>query len=385
MLNVLFITHSYARNMSGGAAVYVMETTKHLSNMCNLKILTFESYAIPKNPFQKYYFNKGIENTEYIKTPIKTPLFISDILSFYYYSNKIGSQKFNEYNLCCFNDNSLGLINTKNIKIPKVLVMFHLHKLEFSVNPLGKILGKIYISIEKNAVRKADHIICASNTVKTEIMEKYTISEGNISVVPYGVNANLFKFNPIKKENTLLCVATALDKRKGLDYLITALSKLKEKGMELKLTIVGSGPLKMKNNLIKLAQRLDVATNVKIIPYASPPEISKLCQTSSILVIPSIVEGFGIPALEALSCGTPVIGTDTGAIPEIIENGKNGFVVSPKNSNTLANAIETLILDEKLRKKMGRNGRKKIEKYYSWKKTADKMLSVFKDVYVKYH
>lgn len=190
MLDLLFITHSYARNMSGSAAVYVMETTKHLSKMCNLKILSFESYTVPKNPFQKYYFNNGIKNTEYIKIPEslhKAPTFISDILSFYYYSNKIGSQKFNEYDLCCFNDNSLGLINTKNIKIPKVLVMFHLHKLEFSTNPLGKILGKIYISIEKNAVRKADHIICASNTVKTEIMEKYTISEGNVSVVPYGV------------------------------------------------------------------------------------------------------------------------------------------------------------------------------------------------------
>jgi glycosyltransferase involved in cell wall biosynthesis len=112
----------------------------------------------------------------------------------------------------------------------------------------------------------------------------------------------------------------------------------------------------------------------------STADLVKRYSISEIAVTASVYEGFGLPCAEAMSCGTPVIATKAGALPEIVGDNGAGILVPPEDPPALAGAIRRLLVDEELRKEMGIAARKRIEEAFSWDVAAKKTLEVYEEV-----
>ena len=143
--------------------------------------------------------------------------------------------------------------------------------------------------------------------------------------------------------------------RKGLETLIQAAVRVVKSKPDTKFCVVGNDP-----NLPRmraLCTRLDVIDHFEFTGWMPNEKLQELYRRTSVFVMPSLVEAFGVVFLEAMACGTPVIGTQVGGIPELIRQGENGLLVSPDNPDELAMAILTVLGDQDLSARMSENGR----------------------------
>jgi glycosyltransferase involved in cell wall biosynthesis len=223
-------------------------------------------------------------------------------------------------------------------------------------------------------------IICSSDFVKNEFFKKIN---GNIITITPGVDLSLFKEeNMDNKQNQILFVGN-LNKSnewKGLPYLIEAIKKIKNT-LSIKLLIIGKGD--------KLNDYLNLCKTENISCYF-PGELKgkklvDLYNQSKILVLPSIseAESFGMVLIEAMACKKPVIGSNIGGMPYVIDEGINGLLVPPRNTEALTNAIVKILKNPKLAKQMGENGYKKVKENFTWEIQNKKMNEIFKEVLKK--
>ena len=175
----------------------------------------------------------------------------------------------------------------------------------------------------------------------------------------------------------------ALEKRKGLDILLEAL-KLLITNYQLpvtKLLIVGTGP--EKENLKLQVTNYKLQNNIIFLDWMANEELPALLNLSDVFVFPSRPIGgweeqFGYAMAEASACGIPVVATNIGSIDEVIVNDKSGLLVSPNNAPALAEAISKILSDNELKSKMGLCGREHIERNFSHKVVASKLLDFLK-------
>ncbi len=221
-----------------------------------------------------------------------------------------------------------------------------------------------------------DAIIAVSNYVKQEMMD-LGVSEDKLHVVYSGVD--LAKYDAVKepeKEDESIVYIGNLLPHKGVSDLIYALKSIKQDFPNALLNIIGSGPmmktLKMQTNELGLEDN--------VVFHGRVPDLTKmkLLKASRCLVLPSIMESFGLVILEAMACAKPVIAYDIPAARETISDGCNGFLVPQKDVNCLSKKISEILSNKSKTKKMGRNGRNLVEEEFTWKKTAEKTLAVYK-------
>lgn len=216
----------------------------------------------------------------------------------------------------------------------------------------------------------ADKVIVLTRHMGQElkkITNKTTIVLGN------GVNTEKFSHNHQKNPNKLILFVGSLKSVKGVKYLIEAFHLLNKDIKNVKLTILGDGDQK-KYLEQKSGELLD--QNIFFFGRASSEDIIKYMSMADLLVLPSLSEGFPIVILEAFAAGLPVISTNVRGLPEIVEDGKNGFLVEPKNPQQLSKKILVLLKDENLRKKMSINNLKKVEGY-SWDSVVSKLIEIY--------
>jgi len=232
--------------------------------------------------------------------------------------------------------------------------------------------------IFKFNLKKADKICSTSNSMKEEI-KKYTGKD--ISVIPFGVDLNAFKPMPVhhvfKGDAVVIGTVKTLEKEYGLEYLVEAFALLKKRAKEfpLKLLIVGKGSLEME--LKEKAQILGIQADVVFTGYIAPVEVPYYQNMLTISVFPSLSESFGVSVVEAMACEKPVIATNVGGLPEVVENNVTGIIVPPANVEKLAEAIETLVRDEQLRSKFGKEGRSRVERLYNWDNNLASMIEIY--------
>lgn len=203
-------------------------------------------------------------------------------------------------------------------------------------------------------LRNADHVVVVSDGLKRSLLELCGVAEAKIDVINMGIDTNIFKPLPkarirtklgLPKEVVIILFVGSLRPVKGLDCLISALSLLKT-DRSVHLYIIGQGeeeePLRDKTGTLGLGGM------VSFIGSKSQPDVAEWLAAADIFVMPSLAEGFGLAALEALHCGTPVIASKVGGIPEFVANGKNGFLVDPGNPAELADRLALLINDKKV-------------------------------------
>ncbi|MCH8901251.1 MAG: glycosyltransferase [Chloroflexi bacterium] len=131
---------------------------------------------------------------------------------------------------------------------------------------------------------------------------------------------------------------------------------------------------------VALAGELGIGDRVKLTGRVSREELVRLYNTTQLLVSPSLYEGFGLPAAEAMACGTPVVATTAGAFPEVIEQGVSGLLAPPADAPALAKTIERVLDDSRLRRRLREAGRQRIVGHFSWRETAQRTLAVYRDV-----
>ena len=168
-----------------------------------------------------------------------------------------------------------------------------------------------------------------------------------------------------------------LEPRKNLKSLILAYNEIKKKFPEYKLIIGGAKGWGYKN-IFQIIDNLGIDKDIIFTGYIPEKDLPSLYNSAELFVYPSFYEGFGLPPLEAMACGTPVITSNTSSLPEVVGNA--GIMVDPNNVNQLADAMYKVLTDDNLRRDMIKKGLKRA-KMFSWKKTAKETLKVYEEVY----
>ena len=225
---------------------------------------------------------------------------------------------------------------------------------------------------------KAGTILSTSEVMARET-KKYT--DKIIKVTPFGINLDEFnKKCNIKNDELIIGTLKSLDKRYGIDTLLKAFNILVKKftDLPLRLMIVGGGP--EEDFLKSLASELRVSDYVYFIGRIPYEQIVEYHNQMAVTVFVSNSESFGVAVIEASSCEKPVVVSDVGGLPEVVEDGVTGFIVPPRNPEATAAAIEKLILDESLRDKMGKAGRERVKRLYDWNNNVENMINIYEDV-----
>ena len=252
---------------------------------------------------------------------------------------------------------------------------------------LSKLLTELYLNtVFKITLTLADRVIIVNKDWKKtfknthSLLEKY---EKKIEYIPNGVDTKFFskKKSTPKNEKGILFVSV-LDrhhKYKGLDYLLKSLQIIKDKCPDVKLFVVGDGD--MKDFYMKMAIKLGVSDYVEFLGSKTQAELVEIYSKCGIFVLPSTeIEGFGIVALESMSCATPVIVTDLVGVAANVLEYKAGFVVRPKSSLELAKKIMYLYSNSDQIGAMGKNGRMLVNKKYDWRRIARNTNRVYLNI-----
>lgn len=260
------------------------------------------------------------------------------------------------------------------LKFSKTKNVITLHS--YFKNSLGYIFFR---SLLHPFFKKLDGIIAVSNAAK-KATEKYF--PGKYHIIPNGVDINLFHPNIKPLEEYLnyyprLLFVGRLEPRKGLKYLLRALPIIKKEFPNFLLLIIGKGVLGY-----SYKEYISKETKENIVFCGAFPfeELPKFYATCNIFVAPSIgAESFGIILLEAMACGKPVVASNIPGYREILENGKEGFLVKPCDHKDIAEKVIEIAKDAKKAEEMGRAGRKKALNY-SWEKISYQIENFYYEV-----
>ncbi len=166
--------------------------------------------------------------------------------------------------------------------------------------------------------------------------------------------------------------------RKGIRFLIESAALLKPRYPDLKVVVAGDGF--ERPELIQLAENLGIAKDVTFLGWVPNTDLPPFYRAAAVSVIPSLEEGFGIPAAEAMGCETAVVASDAGGLPEVVEDGVTGLVVPRGDAAALAQAIGSLLGDPERRTRMGRAGRERALRLFDWDRTAEQFERIYADV-----
>lgn len=231
---------------------------------------------------------------------------------------------------------------------------------------------------KKLLLRKA-RCITASSKYLASVTSRLAPPDRKIHVIPFGIDCVLFSRISRKRTGPLrIGFVKHLKPVYGPDYLLRAFSIVSKKRSDIKLILVGEGA--MKADLVKLSKDLGIDRNVSFIGYVPNKQIPAVLKEIDILVMPSILETFGVAALEAQSMEIPVIASNSGGVPEVVVDKVTGFLVEPKDYKGLAQAIQKLIDQPGLREKMGKAGRRFVLKNYRIEDNADKLISLYENL-----
>ena len=247
--------------------------------------------------------------------------------------------------------------------------------------------GKVQ-NIYKFILSSCDICTVVSTAIKNQVLNLGVVWK-KTKVIPMGVDDSIFnpnmKYNIKKSYNVeghyLILFVGRLSEEKGVAYLIEAMPEILKEIPNISLMIIGDGP--EKNNLEELVKRLNLAKNIIFRGWIPNKDLNKVYRNADIFVLPSLREGLPVVLLEAMACGTPVVASKVGGIPDIIKNGENGFLIEPKNSKEFADKIIRLLLDEKLKQKFSEEGLKIVQKRFSWNVVVEKFVEIYRDLLKK--
>jgi glycosyltransferase involved in cell wall biosynthesis len=205
------------------------------------------------------------------------------------------------------------------------------------------------------------------------------IEPGRFQPFP-AADAELMNRYGLSAEDFVIIYVGRLIGLKGVKTLLKAAATIPKK-YRVKILLAGDGEERIK--LEELSRRLNLEREVLFAGFVPHQEIPRHYSISRLAVFPSVAdEAFGISVCEAMACGLPTIGTRVGGIPEIIEDGRTGFLVAPREEEELAGTIEKLILDPRLCRKVGKRAVEWVSRVFTWERVVDRLMGVYKRVMI---
>ncbi len=232
------------------------------------------------------------------------------------------------------------------------------------------------IGMQRFVARRIDRVLTSSETSARQIVDDFGVRPERVANVWNGLDTDYFRpgDESERQDAELLCVGRASDPNKGIRTLVEALAKLPERAT---LTLVDNDH--PDNDIFKWARAAGVLHRLRVTGRVPRDELLRLYQRAALVVVPSRFEGFGLPAAEAMSCATPVVACQAGALPELMRVGGGGVLVPRDDPDALAAGIRKL-LDDPARRELGRRARARIEATFSWARVAETTARVYRDV-----
>ncbi len=222
-------------------------------------------------------------------------------------------------------------------------------------------------------LNQAQHILCNSQATAKDLVDFFHIPTNKITPIPLAYNRSHFQFLNLPTCNYFLYIGRQ-DPYKNLQRLITAFSALPHRN-DYELWLAGPYDKRYSPLLEIQTQELGISHLVKFLNYVSYDELPIIINQALALVFPSLWEGFGLPVLEAMACGTPVITSNISSLPEVA--GDAAILINPYNIGEITAAMETIINDSETRKQLSQKGLKRANQF-SWEKTGLATVEVLK-------
>lgn len=238
--------------------------------------------------------------------------------------------------------------------------------------------------VEKTAIEIADRVIGVSKTVREDILRHFNISEDRVAVVHNGIDLNKWmkvstngtrdEYN-IKEPYVLFVGRTS--KQKGMDYLLDAADDI-EPGVQVVCCTSAPDTKELEQQMtVKVAEKKNV---LWINTLLEEEQYIELYSGAAVFACPSIYEPFGIINLEAMACETPVVASAVGGIQEVVIQNETGILVEPANPKQLAEGINRLLRNPIMAQQYGKNGRRRVEEYFSWERIARQTKALYERI-----
>jgi glycosyltransferase involved in cell wall biosynthesis len=230
-------------------------------------------------------------------------------------------------------------------------------------------------------------VAAISRFIKQQLVE-VGVPGRKISLVYNGVDARRYQPDPTAKEQLtkalsippeeiILATLSYLKPHKNIDVVIEACQQLAKRGVACRLLVIGEG--RMQCEWEALAEKLGIADRIHWLGHV--PDPIPILQGCDAFLMVSMGEGFGLALAEAMACGTAVVAARSGALSEIVEDGKSGLLVPPRDVSALADAIEKLAKDEDQRRRMAQRGMERVRCHYTVEASIEKMMNVYESMW----
>jgi glycosyltransferase involved in cell wall biosynthesis len=235
-----------------------------------------------------------------------------------------------------------------------------------------------FLSMQKIVARKLDHVVTVSQQSQQDIALAFDMPADSIQLVYNGIDTEVFAPQSEVPRKTLRIMATASADAplKGVRYLVEAFAQLLPQYPGLELLMV-SKP-RPGGDTERLIERLGLGDHIHFVSGISTEQLVRYYAEATLVVVPSIYEGFGLPAGEAMACGVPVVSTTGGALAEVVAEA--GLLVPPRNATAIARAAARLLDEPLTRDQLAGAGRERILKNFCWNVCAQQMTAYYRDV-----
>jgi len=255
----------------------------------------------------------------------------------------------------------------------------------------------VRVTIEKRAVRESAAVTAASEIEVSELVDLYGADPAKLHIIPCGVDLGVFR--PMRQSDArealgrdqcerIVLFVGRIEQIKGIDVLLRALGLLFFRHPELRndvcLLVVGgaldpnddSPEIEKVEELQRLVHQHRMEANVSFVGSMDQQRLALFYAAADVCAVPSLTESFGLVALEAMACGTPVVGTRVGGLQTLIDHGESGLLVPAGDYQALAESIATVLTDHRLRMHLAHGARDRAE-HYSWRSVGDRIEALY--------
>lgn len=398
-MKALILTNEYPPYVYGGAGVHVDYLTRELSQLVPVEVRCFGDQDIVNGNLTIKGFN--IEKDFFENCPKE----LEPAIAACYRCVAFNAKKIDSHIVHCHTwyTHLAGIMAKLKYGIPLVITI---HSLEPLRPWKQEQLGRAYnysTWIEKTAVEMADAIIAVSEQTKQDVLNHFHVEQSKVKVIYNGIDLNeyihtcsraVFGKYGIDRNKPYVLFVGRITKQKGIIHLVNAVPYL-DPCIQVVLC-AGAPDTQEISEAVQagIARVRNIRGNVLWIPeMVDKKDLIELYSHAAVFCCPSIYEPFGIINLEAMACETPVVASSVGGIKEVVVSGETGYLVDtedmenrleqeecPEFSRALADAINQLVYDPELCRKMGKKGRKRAEEIFSWRAVAEKTFALYRSL-----
>lgn len=399
-LRIAFLTYR-GHPYTGGQGVYTRHMARELTKLGHLvevfsgppyphlddgasltELPSLDLYRMP-DPFRRPRLSEFKDRYDVLEYAVTSLATFAEPLTFSLRANRQLAKRFNDFDIV--HDNQClgyGILKIHRSGLPVLATIHHPITVDRRLETkhattrwkrFTKNRFYSFTRMQTKVAQKLPRILTVSTNSFDDIVADHGISPDRLHIVHVGVDSS--QFIPLPEVSVvpgrLMTTASADVAMKGLAFLLEALAKLRTENPNIHLIVIGKP--KYDSKATALIKDLELENHIEFISGVPDEEIVELYSTAELAIVPSLYEGFSLPAIEAMSCGVPLIATTGGALPEVIgEDGVTALHVPPGDAVALANKIRWALDQSSLRETVGQQGRSRVVSNYSWHSTAER-------------